>query len=106
MISTNIESAQSQKMNLYHSLNISLSQVLIKGKLYGSLSLKDPFKYHRYLTKVIGNDYFRQTIQNEQRGYIVGISLRWNFGRFKERIDGETVISNDRTRATIENKLP
>lgn len=105
IISSNVRSAQSIKTNIYHTLNLSLSQVLIKGKLYGSISLKDPFEYHRYLTRVIGNDNFRQTTQKEQRGYIVGFSIRWNFGRFKDRIDGEPIITDDRTRAAIENKL-
>lgn len=106
IVSSNVGSAQSIKTNIYHNLNLSLSQVLVKGKLYGSISFKDPFSYRRYLTRVIGNNNFRQTMQNEQRGYIVGFSILWNFGRFKERIDGETIISDDRARATIENKLP
>lgn len=106
IVSSNVGSAQSIKTNIYHSLDVSLSQVLIKGKLYGSISVKDPFEYSRYLTRVIGSDKFRQTTRNEQRGYIIGFSIRGNFGRFRERVDGEAVITDDRTRATIESKLP
>lgn len=106
IVSSNVGSAQSIKTNIYHSLNVSLSQVLIKGKLYGSISVKDPFEYSRYLTRVIGSDKFRQTTRNEQRGYIIGFSIRGNFGRFRERVEEEKVIIDDRTRTTIESKLP
>ncbi len=99
---SSIGGAQSIKTNIYHYLNMSLSQTLIKDKLYGSITLSDPFSRRRIISRTIGSELFRQTVEQEQRGYIVGISLRFKFGRFKDSIKDEQIdVAGDRARATV-----
>lgn len=94
--------AQSIKTNIYHFLSLSYSRNLIKNRLYGSISINDPFLKRRFIERTIGSEIFRQETRREQRGSIVGISLRLNFGRFKDRIaDRDIDIAGDRSRSTV-----
>ncbi len=78
-------SAQIKKTTYSSSTTVNLSQTLVKEKLFMNLFINDPQINHKYISKIIGNDYYTMTTHNEQLGRIFGISLRWNFGHLKDK---------------------
>jgi len=81
----NSNSAQTKKTTYYSTTSVNLAQTLIKDRLYMNLFINEPLKGHKYISKIIGNEYYTMTTKKEQLGRIVGISLRWNFGHLKDR---------------------
>ncbi len=79
-------SAQIKKTSYSSSTTINLSQTLVKEKLFMNLFINDPQINHKYISKIIGNDYYTMTTHNEQLGRIFGISIRWNFGHLKDKV--------------------
>jgi len=77
--------AQTQKVKYLNSFSFYLSQTLIKNKLFLTLNLDDPFRSHKYVQNIIGNDLFKMTTRREQMGRVLGFRLRWDFGRLKDR---------------------
>lgn len=51
-----------------------------------NLFINDPQINHKYISKIIGNDYYTMTTHNEQLGRIFRISIRWNFGHLKDKV--------------------
>jgi hypothetical protein len=78
--------AQTQKVKYMHTFGFDISKSLLKNKLYLVLNLDDPFRSHRYVQNIIGNDLFKMTTKREQMGRVLGFSLRWNFGRLKDKV--------------------
>jgi hypothetical protein len=96
-VSPQMSSVQTQKVNYYHSFRFSLSQTLVKDKLFLTLSLNEPFSRHRYISNTIGDNLFHMTTKKEVLGRLFGFSLRWNFGHLKDNSfihDSESIPSD------------
>jgi len=52
----------------FTSVEFYLSQTLVKDKLFMTLSFDEPFKRHRYISNVIGNNSFNMTTTREEPG--------------------------------------
>ncbi len=77
--------SQTAKIKYYTNSSFYFSRAIINEKLFASIYITDPYKSnHRYST-IIGDELFRITSTREAPGRVIGFSIRWNFGRLKER---------------------
>ncbi len=77
--------SQTEKVRYYTNSSFYFSRAIINEKLFASIYITDPYKSnHRYST-IIGDELFRITSTREAAGRVIGFSIRWNFGRLKER---------------------
>ncbi|MDR2586297.1 MAG: outer membrane beta-barrel family protein [Prevotellaceae bacterium] len=90
--------AQVVKMNYYNDYSFYWQQTILKNKLFAAISLDNPFESSRFISNTITGSGFIYTTQREQRGRVFKLTLRANFGRFRERIAEQDNIFNDRVR--------
>lgn len=77
--------SQTEKIKYYTNSKFYFSRAIINEKLFASIYITDPYKSnHRYST-IIGDELFRITSTREAPGRVVGFSIRWNFGRLKDK---------------------
>ncbi|MDR2584897.1 MAG: outer membrane beta-barrel family protein [Prevotellaceae bacterium] len=93
-----IIAAQSSKVHYYNDFSLFLQQTIIKNKFSATLSLDNPFESHRFFNNTISGAGFTSFSRHEQLGRILRLSLRANFGRFKDRIAEQGDIIDDRER--------
>lgn len=90
--------AQSAKVRYYHNVGFYLHQSFLKNKFFATLSLSNPFESRRYISNTISGSGFIYTDRREQLGRVWSLSVRANFGRFKDRIVERGDIIGDRER--------
>ncbi|MFA5713695.1 MAG: TonB-dependent receptor, partial [Bacteroidales bacterium] len=78
--------SQSQKTGYLHNFTFRLDQSIIKNKISASLTVANPFESRSTLREEIAGSNFRTISTREHLGRIVGVSLRFNFGRLKDRV--------------------
>ncbi|MEN6619234.1 MAG: outer membrane beta-barrel family protein [Rikenellaceae bacterium] len=105
-ISPQINSAQTKEVKYYTLVEFYLSQTLVKDKLFMTLSFDEPFKRHRYISNVIGNNSFNMTTTREEPGRVLGFRLTWNFGLLKDKssIPGSESVPSDLVRPVLPTK--
>ena len=97
-LQSGIATAQSTKMNYYNDFSFRWQQTILKNKLFATLSLDNPFESRRYISNTISGSGFIYTDRREQLGRVFMLTLRTNFGRFKDKIAEQSDIFQDRGR--------
>jgi len=80
--------AQSVSSNLMSSFFFSLDQSIVKERLYGGISVSNPFKNRKAIINEMRTDNFYIKEEHQELGRIIRFWLRFTFGSFKERVKG------------------
>lgn len=96
--SSNLGLSQASMLFYNHYFKFAHSQVLIKSKLFASIEVSNPFKPRMTIHNQISGLNFKMDSWQEQFGRVVLFSLRWNFGRLKERVGEAEKLDDDRSR--------
>jgi len=88
--------AQSVSSNLMSSYFFSLDQCIVKERLYGGISVSNPFKNRKTIINEMRTDNFYIKEEHQELGRTISFWLRFAFGNFKERVKGvEKAYSDD-----------
>jgi hypothetical protein len=90
--------SQINKMYYVHSFRFGHIQELVKNKLFGSVEIRNPFESRQTVRSEITGSNFRMESWREQMGRTFMFSLRWNFGRLKDRVPDAATIQDDTVR--------
>ncbi|MCK9303946.1 MAG: outer membrane beta-barrel family protein [Bacteroidales bacterium] len=80
--------AQSVSSNLMSSFYFSLNQSIIKERLYGGISVSNPFKNRKTIINEMHTDNYYIKEEHQELGRTIRFWLRFTFGNFKERVKG------------------
>lgn len=90
--------SQSRKTDYLHSLKFEINQEIIKNRLSASVYVRNPFESRSSLRERIAGDNFRMETSREHLGRVFGFSLRFNFGRLRDRVADATPPPDDTSR--------
>ncbi len=77
--------SQTKMIKYYTKSSVNISSTLIKDKLFINIGIIDPYKNYRKHLNTIGDESFRIMSTKETPGRMFSLSVRWNFGRLKEK---------------------
>jgi 5-hydroxyisourate hydrolase-like protein (transthyretin family) len=87
---------QSIRANINHSIYLSLSQSIIKERLYCGIYIKDPLKNRKTIINEMRTDNYYIKEENQEPGRVIKFWVRFTIGNFKERVKAvEGAYSDD-----------
>lgn len=98
ILKSNLEYAQSRKIEYYNDFKFEFGQTLVRNKLFATVAVRNPFQSHDYVRNVIGGSNFMMNSSRERLGRVFEFTLRGNFGRLKERVAQAEKIADDTAR--------
>lgn len=97
-LSSNMGTSQAFRVYYNHNFRLAHTQALIKNILFASVEISNPFKSRISVHNQITGVNFRMDSSRDQLGRILKFSLRWNFGRLKDRVADAQKIDDDTLR--------
>jgi len=98
----NVNSMMSQSNRAFytHLFRFRYNQEIIRNRLFASVSINNPFESRQRIQSEITGSNFHTESWREQMGRTFTFSLRWNFGRLRDRVPDAAIIDDGTSRGT------
>jgi len=97
-LNSHVSTSQATHASYSHSFNFSHTQVILRNRLFGTLSVSNPFESRQRVHNDFSGLNFRTESWREHMGRTFTLSLRWNFGRLRDRVPDASVIPDGTSR--------
>ena len=97
-LNSHVSTSQATHASYSHSFSFSHTQVILRNRLFGTLSVSNPFESRQRVYSDFSGLNFRTESWREHIGRTVTFSLRWNFGRLRDRVPDANIIPDGTSR--------
>lgn len=98
---SNMGISQASRVYYNHHFDFTHTQALIKNKLFASVEITNPFDSRMTVRNQITGVNFRLSSSRELLGRVCTLTLRWNFGRLRDRVADAEKMADDTSRTIL-----